>query len=1527
MAVKCIKCKTELRDEDKFCVRCGTPVCDAIVILCSGITKTGVLCGAELLEGSNFCRKCGIKVDQMLFQKKQRKCQGVMEDGSFCNCILEDDDEFCMKCGKLQDAIPVASEEMERSRTHQNVNIDNNSTVEVVNYAQGSVFGSHAKLDGENAHEENKGQTSVSRFPATSPTLFPENVIVTGLNNPLDGEGRKEEISDDQFPQSSSMSGKLSIFRKETHFDGKTVGHSSSSGSPDSVTVHENDLDNDSEDGKTHLTSSGESASKNNSDIASKFSHVTLLEQMSNDLEVALGDGMDDDSQKFEGGDRFSEDSSLDSTDTESVEDEVTDIIIPPEQKKIKPKRKKGMKYKVKLEKKIKMEIVNKGSHEESSGQFQEPQQNDEIEIDRNINNNQPAEGQKLDSQHMQENIVTGNPSVIAVGSTINSTNQMGKDEGQTPVQSVQDDKSINASGAEERNTGMTDGSQSNNKNAIGTNISVEETRYHQEPRAEVFDEGKRGTTLWSSVVKIGASHTDRKETAKNMQTAENKEYSAGPDSQCDEKKIKKASNDTSGERPKGSNIKMEIVVHKEPDRGKMDNKHKDSQKESGETPSISAQNNKGGGKGAGKNTTERKKSDSLKVYFHALLSPEFDLSNADQVVIKFGDERLGKWESNEHKLTVVSHTENGYVELKLLVNMPKDILLRTDKRLQYKYVVIKDWDKDPIFIWEKYEYQHRDANRIILVKDKMKIKDEWHQYDGVVYPKPEEKFLQKVRNKFKEVKDFFTGGTADRHTKDLNRSLFYFQPELFHALLKGQEPSMSVDEAIMHLEQLVNCLNKVYFIDRYCYNKIEEYRRQVTDSILVPVLQTFSDVSIQDWKESVKDAEIRMIRAITVLSAVGYLGLELKHEEQNLLARGLLVRPNHVDKKCYDMSCIDKFVPNEKKKLLLSFLIGFIEGIARTAKESSIFLCMPLYHFLAGLVQPFEKVSNDISHDSKVPKWWGVSSLTKAVDDFKKVVPSKWTMPLEKVVTALHPLFELDFLLPRTIMAMLNLEEVVLAIKSGQIPLEVCAACLACFVKSTRPRYQLRVLTDPEKKVADAIDAFLKACKMIQLPEECTDSVIVQAKLLYRISSDLVNETLGTNSTDMVTCAAQAFLHTIALYDLVQKKEDNRNTSNQEGLEHVKTLNQRYQGVIQWLNVYYYKWDIYLEDHLKVWDCIVAPQNLPSETVRDAWNSQTEEELFRILERVFCQSSYSTTSLIELYCTKVDSFQPCVQNCLSRLAFRVIARGYDLPAYRFGERERARFGKLLSDLFEREWRTAFDKKDMEEDRIILHHILTWTPFSHFLNMFYGDERKLLSDTCLQGLVQAVSLIEDRLRALEHGTITLRDLDEIKTAEEKFQEVAVMVCQKANKKNDKIMNVARTIKIRQREVDGYNTQKEHIFTLLQLCQYIPTIQLAEIDRTVKYLEEKKDLSIRDICKPANLEEIPVPERYQPKIIAFNLSGVVVSMLEPMHASYRGNIFLNLWQVMGRATKATTLEDVCEQVFKPVYSKMKEITQK
>ncbi|KAL3881521.1 hypothetical protein ACJMK2_027953, partial [Sinanodonta woodiana] len=131
---------------------------------------------------------------------------------------------------------------------------------------------------------------------------------------------------------------------------------------------------------------------------------------------------------------------------------------------------------------------------------------------------------------------------------------------------------------------------------------------------------------------------------------------------------------------------------------------------------------------------------------------------------------------------------------------------------------------------------------------------------------------------------------------------------------------------------------------------------------------------------------------------------------------------------------------------------------------NSMIILCVPLHHFLTGILQPFDKVPDDVSHGNNNLDWWGTKYLNNAVQTIKKSPASKWPMKIEEFVSVLYPLFEVDYLLPRTFMAMLSVTEVEEVIKTGKIPLEVCAATLSHYVLVTRPREYISHVTIEEK-------------------------------------------------------------------------------------------------------------------------------------------------------------------------------------------------------------------------------------------------------------------------------------------------------------------------------------------------------------------------------------------------------------------------------------------------------------------------------
>ncbi|KAL3881512.1 hypothetical protein ACJMK2_027944 [Sinanodonta woodiana] len=1510
--MKCGTCQTELCDGDQYCNECGTAVTNADVILCSGKRPDGTPCGAELQKDFCSCMECGQNVDQALFQKMQIECLGVMKDGSLCRKLLKEDDKFCFVCATPRDVTPTSNTEV----------VSTSSTIDsAASYAQAGVFGMHAKLDGGNLHEGNKENVSASVYPSL--TLTPGNRSVFGFNAPMDGEDREDEISGQPllsghlFPMSGSTSGNLNVFNLEGNIYEKHTGLFPSSSSSDPVAFHENDLHYDPEDEMAALSSSGESASQNNACLEKELSNVTLSEEKGDEL--LSKDGTDVKSDHIRVDEKHSDDSSPDSSDVDCNEDEDMNPASPEsfqmKGKMLRLKRKKKpKKHKLKRErKKKKLESVKVGSNTQES-----------------------------DLQQVQMSVTAVSHSVLLIKSVDATADQMGKGSSQ----STEKGKKATSGDVEKRRENTNKGQVQKNIESHD-NVSIPEKVDDRDSQMVTTEKGKNNTVEKEpSLSSTGEKGTDfdRMEYDQSINAALSGKKNEQPTvelkkvpgkkntDQIDSSKDGNNPDQTANRRSnrnaaphKDPNVKVENVSHQVTEKGKTDS---NQSQESKETKNINLQiNNQANGSNAVK-TESRERIDTVRVYFHALLSPEFNFTSADKVVVKFEVPSLGGWKSDEHSPETLRNTEDGYVELKLLMNIPKEYI-QTERGLKYKYVVIKDRSgENPRYIWENYHYESssKSENRTLSLKPKAKSIDEWHQYDGVVYPpKPEENFLKKIG---KRVVKFFGGTDNERHKEDLHFSLLHFQPELFHVILKGTAPQVPIDEAVIQLEELYLSMRRVYYIDRRCFYSDKDFERQVIDSILAPILKSFENISLHDWKESAADAERRMSKAVSVLSAVGSLKLDLNQKEQTLLAKGLLVRPTHEDKKCYDLESIDKYIPKNKKKPLGDFLIGFIEAMAKTARNPHIFLVMPLYHFLTDQVQPFQSVPYNIYHDNREPKWWGIAPLSKAVSSFKTVVPSSWTVPFQEIVTVLHPLFELDYLLPRTIMAMLKLEDMEGIIKIRKIPREVCAACLVFYVKTTKPNPPSAYQTEPEKKVSAAIDALLDVCKGIQLTDENSESSITQAKILYKISSDLLIETRYTNAFYLLRSAVHIFLHSVAQWEAIQKakEEDKRNTRQQS--EHMKLLDDRYnQGVKQWFNIYQTKWRSDLKYNLEQWNSIVAPQSLLSETIRDAWNSQIQKDLVLILKREFSSAAGSITPLIDLYCTKVDTFQPCVQTCLNQLAFEGIARGYDLQAYQFGETaERVRYGKLLSDLFTREWKAAMDRSGMEKDRTILHHILTWTPFSQFLNMFYGNERTLglLSDVCHQELGEAISVIDQKVHALRDGSISFRDLDKIKPADSKFQELAVIVCEKSDAKKEKSWNVVTSVKIRQKEVDGYFTQKKYVATLMQLCRQINSVELTELDRTLKFLDEKKDICIKDICQPANVE-IVVLDEFQPEIKAFSLSSAVISVLELLHTSFRSNIFLNLWHDIGQSSKASTVDEVIEQVWKPVYSKMNQLT--
>ncbi|VDI55691.1 Hypothetical predicted protein, partial [Mytilus galloprovincialis] len=122
------------------------------------------------------------------------------------------------------------------------------------------------------------------------------------------------------------------------------------------------------------------------------------------------------------------------------------------------------------------------------------------------------------------------------------------------------------------------------------------------------------------------------------------------------------------------------------------------------------------------------------------------------------------------------------------------------------------------------------------------------------------------------------------------------------------------------------------------------------------------------------------------------------------------------------------------------------MKGIAVKGKDPSWLKCVPLYHFLSRQCNPFQKIPPYVNHSDAVPSWWGITNFKTELTYFQR---SEWNSAPNDVIEALEPYFDIDFLLPRVIMASMNLKRF-LEMDFSKIRPEITLAVFSCFMKSS---------------------------------------------------------------------------------------------------------------------------------------------------------------------------------------------------------------------------------------------------------------------------------------------------------------------------------------------------------------------------------------------------------------------------------------------------------------------------------------------
>ncbi|XP_060564697.1 uncharacterized protein LOC132723904 [Ruditapes philippinarum] len=268
--------------------------------------------------------------------------------------------------------------------------------------------------------------------------------------------------------------------------------------------------------------------------------------------------------------------------------------------------------------------------------------------------------------------------------------------------------------------------------------------------------------------------------------------------------------------------------------------------------------------------------------------------------------------------------------------------------------------------------------DRDLSVTLKLKRIDLWHQFDGFVEHEPKS-WKDKFFDYFKWKKDDFI--------KHAEKAFYIFFPDL----IENDKNYLSIDDIVLQLRMLTECMRKIYYVDGKCWLDFKEFSNCMGSYIVSYFMKqcNLKELQTSETREKKERATLLSMYFLYIMKALE-LGLPDKKSVLTI-SKAMLLEVNTDKKECPDLCLVDKYFSG-KREILLEAITLFIRSIAKTTKDPCWLTIMPWCHFLSGQCSPFEIPPMDIKHDEGKPVWWGVAEIKTNLDYFKGK-SEKWSM------------------------------------------------------------------------------------------------------------------------------------------------------------------------------------------------------------------------------------------------------------------------------------------------------------------------------------------------------------------------------------------------------------------------------------------------------------------------------------------------------------------------------------------------------
>ncbi|CAB1319090.1 unnamed protein product [Coregonus sp. 'balchen'] len=376
-----------------------------------------------------------------------------------------------------------------------------------------------------------------------------------------------------------------------------------------------------------------------------------------------------------------------------------------------------------------------------------------------------------------------------------------------------------------------------------------------------------------------------------------------------------------------------------------------------------------------------------LKIYFHAIISKDFDLDQNEDRLFVWAGEETGSWESNAVELSVTKDLgEHGFLVEGILVtdksvSIPYQYLVYSSKKAKYKY--------------EYIDSTHPTRRRCLSVKSNEE--GAWHQYDDIICASPTKDVSKRI------IQGREIAG------KIMLQTIF----ELLHSWNDIQLNSFM--KQLIQFDQIYRKPSLYEGTNKNMRKKEKKnlLKRFMLESVVPQLLKKGDGKSpiIQD----------HMRAAVIVLYVCKHYDIQLEKAEIAGLCFALCLPNLPKDEFLHYWTEFTQpvlLLRNGDKSLytsLLNRLPDLLEKLIDNAKEEGI-LVIPMLHLLKGSSKPFEPIPVTIT--SSCETWAGLQNI--------KVTNSKDSRTMLNLIKANGHLVEMDRLAARSWMCLLTVEDLV---------------------------------------------------------------------------------------------------------------------------------------------------------------------------------------------------------------------------------------------------------------------------------------------------------------------------------------------------------------------------------------------------------------------------------------------------------------------------------------------------------------------